>query len=64
MNIFTIFFLQNCSKIALQNASNCTILKKISRGSIPPNPLAYKWLRHALHGTKCYANRLTFHKLT
>ena len=22
-------------------------LKKNSRGSIPPNPLAYKWLRHA-----------------
>ena len=31
---------------------------KNSRGSIPPNPLAYKWLRHALHGTKRYANRL------
>ena len=38
--------------------------KKNSRGSMPPNPLAYKWLRHALHGTKRYANRLTFHKLT
>ena len=38
--------------------------KKISRESMPPNPLPYKWLRHALHGTKRYENRLTFHKLT
>ena len=31
---------------------------------MPPNTLAYKWLHHALHGTKRYENRLTFHKLT
>ena len=39
-------------------------LKKNSRWSISANPLGYKWLRHALHGTKRYANRLTCHKLT
>ena len=63
MNIFSIFFLQNCSKIH-SRTHQIAPFKKKSRGSIPPNPLAYKWLRHALHGTKRYANRLTFHKLT
>ena len=65
MNIFTIFFYKIVAKYT-QERINLHHLKKISRGSIPPNPLAYKWLRHALHiyGTKRYANRLTFHKLT
>ena len=63
MNILQYFFYKIVAKytperIKLHN------LKKNSRGSIPPNPLAYKWHRHALHGTKRYANRLTFHKLT
>ena len=63
MNIFTIFFYKIVAKCTPQRIKLHN-LKKISRGSISPNPLAYKWLRHALHGTKRYANRLTFHKLT
>ena len=31
----------------LQNAPDCTIQKKIFRGTMPPNPLANAWLRHA-----------------
>ena len=56
MNIFTIFFFY---KIVAKYSPECIKshhFKKISRGSIPPNPLAYKWLRHALHGTKRYVN--------
>ena len=31
----------------LQNAPDCTIPPKIFGGSMPPNPLANAWLRHA-----------------
>ena len=48
MNILQ-YFLKNCSKIH-SRTHQITPFKKNSRGSIPPNPLAYKWLRHALHG--------------
>ena len=34
--------------------------KKFSRGSMPPNPLANAWLRHALHGASRHANTPTF----
>ena len=54
MKIFTIFFGQNLSKNILQNAPNCTIFLKFSRGACPQTPLANAWLRHTLHG----ANRL------
>ena len=31
----------------LQNAPDCTIPPKKNWGSMPPNPLANAWLRHA-----------------
>ena len=31
----------------LQNALNCTIQKDFFWGSMPPNPIANVWLRHA-----------------
>ena len=62
MNIFTIFFLQNCSKIHSRKTKLHHYLK-FSRGSMPPNPPNKRVLRHALHGTKRYANRLTFLKI-
>ena len=64
MNIFTILFLQNFSKIFSKTHQIAPFLKNFLGGTCPRTPLAYKWLRHALHGTKRYGNRLTFHKLT
>ena len=62
MNIFTIFFYKIVAKYTPEHMKLHHLI--FFRGSMPPNPLAYKWLRHALHGTERYANRLTFHKLT
>ena len=65
MNIFTIFLFYKIVAQYTPERIKMHHLKKFSRESMPSNPLAYKWLiRHALHGTKRYANRLTFHKLT
>ena len=55
MNIFTIFFYKIVAKYTPERIK-LPHFTKFSRGSMPPNPLAYKWLRHALHGTKRYAN--------
>ena len=53
MNIFTIFFYKIVAKYTPERIK-LPHFTKFSRGSMPPNPLAYKWLRHALHGTKRY----------
>ena len=54
MNIFTIFFLQNCSKIALQKASNCTILKKFLEGAYhKPPSIQVASSRSAWHKALC-----------
>ena len=58
MNIFTICFLKNCrtQEQILHHSLKFLV------GACPRTPLAYEWLRHALHDTKRYANRLTFLK--
>ena len=38
MNIFTIFFFTKLLQNTLQNASNCTILKKFLEGAYAPEP--------------------------
>ena len=65
MNIFTIFFYKIVAKYTTERIK-LHHFNIFFRWSMPPNPLAYKWLRHALHMAqlKRYANRLTFHKLT
>ena len=48
MNIFTIFFYKIVAKYTTERIQ-LHHFKFFFRGSMPPNPLAYKWLRHALH---------------
>ena len=62
MNIFTIFFYKIVAKYTPERTKLHHFLK-ISRGSMPPNPPSKRMLRHVLHGTKRYANRLTFLKI-
>ena len=52
MNIFTIFFGQNCSKIYSKTHQVALFLKKILGEHAPDPPLANAWLGHAQHGAK------------
>ena len=56
MTIFLIIFFD---KILAKYSLKRTKLHhffKFSRGSMPPNPLANAWLRHALHAASRHAN--------
>ena len=53
MNIFTIFFGQNCSKIYSKTHQGALFLIFFGGGAHAPDPpLANAWLGHAQHGAK------------
>ena len=60
MNIFTIIFLQNFSKIFSKTHQIAPFLKIFSGEHAPEPPLANAWLCHALHGALRHANTPTF----
>ena len=63
MNIFTIIFFYKILAKYSPKRTKLHHFKKFSRESMPPNPLANAWLRHALHGASRHANTPTFTKI-